>query len=275
MPSVATTIKSAFDGKTAYAFGVFLSFFFAYLNMADFGRREPSKATHGAAANLFYAISSFSFLVLSLASLFGFATARNSEKKDVAFLLILLNVFEGLSFYALKTHISPSVRDAMLPTPVELIRYMEWIHGPLNLMVIFSKITQSQRDISLPTLAWIVSITLGYMTMIFKPFVSVLLMVPAHFTTLYPVYAMWELFGDAIKSERPPMPVGALSFIQKLTAVMWNAYTLIYMLQVAKIISGETAEVLFCISSVFTKGLTTLVILANSVNYLSNKTKSQ
>jgi len=273
MPSVASTVRSAFDGKTAYAFGVFLSFFFAYLNMADFGRREPSKAVHGPAANLFYAISSFSFLILSLASLFGFATAKNSEKKDVAFLLILLNVFEGLSFYALKNHLSPSVRDAMLPTPVELVRYMEWIHGPLNLMVIFSKITQSQRDISLPTLAWIASISLGYMTMIFKPFVSVLLMVPAHFTTLYPTYALWELFGDAIKSERPPMPVGALSFLQKLTAIMWNAYTLIYMLQLSKIISAETTEVLFCVSSVFTKGTTTLVILANTVSYLKSKSQ--
>ena len=49
---------------------------------------------------------------------------------------------------------------------------------------------------------------------------------------------------------------------------MWNAYTSVYMLQLAKIISGETTEVAFCICSIVTKGTTTLTILANSVEYL-------
>ena len=268
----AITVRSAFDGKTAYAVGVFCSFFFAYLTMADFSRREPSKAHHGASANLFYGIASAAFALLSLGSAASFfASKRGSEKQDVALLLILLNVFEGLSFYALKNHLSPSVRDAMLPTPVELVRFMEFIHGPLCLMVVFSKITQSQRDISLPTLSWIASISLGYMTMIYKPFASVLLMVPAHFCTLYPTYALWEIFDDAIKSPNPPMSTKALSFLQKLTVIMWNLYTVIYMLQLAKIISADMTEVLFSCASIINKGATTIAILSNSINYLKAK----
>jgi len=225
-------------------------------------------------SDYFYLGAAFFMATGILVSAFCYFTTDNADKKNIAAILITLNLAECLCFLALRFRFSTGLPDPNLGTPVELARYLEWAYGPTALIVIFSKITQSKRSIFVPIISWIIMVWLGYASMLYPESMNRNLIVPAHMAFIYALVKIWVMFDDALGSENPPMSKEVLRLLQVHCMIAWSIFTVVFVGQIGYAVSAEATECWYALSSTLTKFPFTLIVINSSLNFQGLKSKT-
>jgi hypothetical protein len=269
------TGKEGWDFRDKFIAGAFTAFLAAYgfMVFTAWNSSELLDFDRGL-SDYFYLGAAFFMFAGVVISAFCYGTTDNADKKNIAAILITLNLAECLCFLALRFRLSTGLPDPNLGTPVELARYLEWAYGPTALIVIFSKITQSKQNIFVPTISWLIMVFLGWACMQYPESWNRNLIVPAHMAFIYALVKIWVMFDDALESENPPMSKEILRLLQVHCMIAWSIFTVVFIGQIGYVVSAEATECWYALSSTLTKFPFTMIVINSSLNFQGLKSKT-
>ena len=160
--------------------------------------------------------------------------------------------------------------EASLETPVDVVRYLEWIFTCPTLILLMAQITQTQHQ---PTYAigadYLVCIA-GFLGSILPPPMGEIFLTVSVIAFIYVVQSMWMYFTAALASEKPTMEKMNLQFLRWQSTLTWTLFPVVYFAHSRGFLSYELGEAFYITADVGAKIFFTLVLVNSSVEQAQN-----
>lgn len=254
--------------KKSFAIWVLLTSGLGYLMYT--GAYTPKPFNRGMSDIWYLYTASAFFLGISFAVL-GYCSARNSEKKNLAAILMIID-FVAMSSYIIQAMRWTPTLNGLNGVPIDPSRFLEWFATCPVLIYMIAEITKNHEMAKSLMINDYLLLVFGFFASIMREPFSSWMNTLSCICFMAVVQGLFKMYQAAIDGETGcKLDTVGLRVAQFSTCLAWTLFPIVWILQMHGMVTYAVGEALYCVTDIVAKVFLTLVLVNATVEQAQNE----